>query len=161
MSEVPLPGWLNDVVACLRGGFGSRLETIVLFGSYARDENRPDSDVDLLVVATGLLDDPVKRHREGRMMLLPVLDRVGAPVNLVVHTPEELLENLTPLLLEVCADGVSLYGSDYFEPLRARAEAALAASGLERRWVGGTRMWLFPGPPSQTWALTWDGFRAR
>ncbi|MBI5501257.1 MAG: nucleotidyltransferase domain-containing protein [Deltaproteobacteria bacterium] len=34
--------------------FGGRLDTIRLFGSYARGEARPDSDVDLLTVINGL-----------------------------------------------------------------------------------------------------------
>lgn len=38
----------------LRGRFGDRLADLRLFGPYARDEARPESDVDILVVVAGL-----------------------------------------------------------------------------------------------------------
>lgn len=38
----------------LRARFGADLVSVVLFGSWARAEACPDSDLDLLVVARGL-----------------------------------------------------------------------------------------------------------
>jgi predicted nucleotidyltransferase len=38
----------------LRDRFGERLERMVLFGSYARGEAGPESDIDVLVVIRGL-----------------------------------------------------------------------------------------------------------
>ncbi len=145
---------------CLRRAFGGELRALVLFGSHARGEARVDSDVDILVVASGASGEPLSRHRRARMALLPVLDRLPAPVSLIVKTPEEFSADLTPLLLEVCVDGVCLAGEEYFEPFRRRALEALRQSGLERRRVGRTRMWLFASSPPPSWALTWDGFHA-
>jgi predicted nucleotidyltransferase len=45
---------LESVRIALSERFGDRLAGVRLFGSYARDQARPESDVDLLVVVTGL-----------------------------------------------------------------------------------------------------------
>jgi predicted nucleotidyltransferase len=41
---------------CLTEAFGSRLRGVVLFGSEARGEARPDSDIDLFVLLDGEVD---------------------------------------------------------------------------------------------------------
>jgi predicted nucleotidyltransferase len=45
---------LDDFHGRLRGRFGERLRDYRLFGSYARGDEGPDSDVDVLVVIDGL-----------------------------------------------------------------------------------------------------------
>lgn len=42
--------------AHLKSLYGKRLYQVMLFGSHARGEARPDSDVDLLVVLTGVVN---------------------------------------------------------------------------------------------------------
>ncbi|HEY3354177.1 MAG TPA: nucleotidyltransferase domain-containing protein [Polyangia bacterium] len=49
-----IAGALQELRQRLRDRFGERLERLVLFGSYARGEAGPDSDVDVLVVVRGL-----------------------------------------------------------------------------------------------------------
>jgi predicted nucleotidyltransferase len=51
---------LNRIKARLRAVHGNRLRGIVLYGSLARNEARPDSDIDILV----LLDGPVDFGRD-------------------------------------------------------------------------------------------------
>lgn len=41
--------------------YGERLESVILYGSYARNEQTEDSDVDLLVV---LKDDEISKFKE-------------------------------------------------------------------------------------------------
>lgn len=151
-------GPLAEVVAALRAAFGRRLRAAVLFGSRARGDATVSSDADVLVVIEGLPADPVKRVRAVRSSLLPILDHLEVSVGFVAKTPEEVAANLTPLLLDVCVDGVCLLGEDYFVPLRRAARAALSESGLQRRNLGGTRMWVFPGAAPPRWELSWDGF---
>ncbi len=54
----PLPAEVREAVADFRdrlaARFGDRLEDVRLFGSWARSEGAPDSDVDVLVVVAGL-----------------------------------------------------------------------------------------------------------
>lgn len=59
-------------------------ERIILFGSHARGEAGPDSDVDLLVVM------PVKvpKHRQ-QVQIRVALHDVGIPKDIIVTTPED------------------------------------------------------------------------
>src|SRR5882672_4726305 len=45
---------LNKTRSALRTIYGERLDKIILYGSYARGEQTPESDIDLLIV----LNDP-------------------------------------------------------------------------------------------------------
>jgi predicted nucleotidyltransferase len=54
-------------------------EKIILFGSHSRGENRPDSDVDFLVIEP----EPVDRHKE-MVRLRRALSPMRIPVDIVV-----------------------------------------------------------------------------
>lgn len=59
-------------------------ERIILFGSHARGDAGPDSDVDLLVVM------PVKGDkRKKQVEIRVVLHDVGIPKDIIVTTPED------------------------------------------------------------------------
>ena len=62
---------------------GFKPEKIILFGSQARGDTGPDSDVDLLVVMN--TESRKQSTREIRM----ALDAMGMPKDIVVITPEE------------------------------------------------------------------------
>ena len=60
-------------------------EKVILFGSHARGEGGPDSDVDLLVVM------PVRGpKREKRIAIGVALSDFGVPLDIVLSTPEEV-----------------------------------------------------------------------
>lgn len=48
------------------------------------------------------------------MPLLPVLLHMTERLVLIAKTPQEVMSDLTPLLVDVCMDGIALYGHDYF-----------------------------------------------
>lgn len=58
---------------------------IVLFGSHARGEGGPDSDVDLLVVLPQVVS-----HRSERLKIRAALNGIGLAKDVVVATPEEI-----------------------------------------------------------------------
>ena len=59
-------------------------EMIILFGSHARGEAGPDSDVDLLIVM------PVKGSRREKAVQIGVaLHDIRAPKDIIVTTPED------------------------------------------------------------------------
>ena len=43
---------LNSLIGRLKDYFGDDLDQVILFGSYARGEERADSDIDLFVVVS-------------------------------------------------------------------------------------------------------------
>jgi predicted nucleotidyltransferase len=55
---------LHRIRPSLEAAFGPRLKGILLYGSEARHESLPDSDVDIMV----LLDDPVRFGRDLEMI---------------------------------------------------------------------------------------------
>ena len=59
-------------------------EKIVMFGSAARGEMGPHSDVDLLVVRSGV------HRRKLAMAIYKHLAGVGCPVDVIVVTPEDI-----------------------------------------------------------------------
>jgi predicted nucleotidyltransferase len=144
----------KGLVQTLLKAFGERLLTVVLFGSRARGEANQTSDFDVLLVIENLPTKTLERLKQVRRALMDIPERTNA----IAKTPEEIDENLTPLLLEVCVDGKCLHGSDYFEPYRQKALAALQESGLKRKRVGREWYWQFERIPKKNWELTWEGF---
>ena len=63
----------------------ARPRKIILFGSRARDDGTPESDLDLLVIA----DSDQPRHRRA-VPLYGALRDVIAPMDIVVYTPQEV-----------------------------------------------------------------------
>lgn len=59
-------------------------EKIILFGSAARDETGPDSDIDILVVKQGV------HRRKLAADIYRYLIGVGCAVDIVVITPEDI-----------------------------------------------------------------------
>lgn len=134
--------------------FGKRLKTAVLFGSRARNQARTKGDHDIFLVIERLPVDPLERQKKIRTTIWHVPLRV----NTIAKTPEEFRKNLTPLVLEVCVDGICLYGKKYFEAYRQKALSALKQSGLSRKQVGKEWYWHFERVPKKEWELTWEGF---
>jgi len=93
------------------------------------------------------------------MHLLPKLTQLPERLSIIAKTPEELHADVTPLLVDICTDGVALYGKALFDVLRTQVLQALRESGMERRRIGDTWMWLFPLQPKKDWELTWEGYR--
>ena len=77
------PGAIREMVRRIVEGFHP--DRIVLFGSHARGDAGPDSDVDLLVVM------PVEgSKREKQIEIRLALHDIPVPKDIVVITPEEL-----------------------------------------------------------------------
>lgn len=147
----------NPLIRLLKETFGNRLKTVVLFGSRARGKVKENRDHDIFLVIENLPENPIKRQQEVRSSILS--REAPIRVNTIVKTPEEIDANLTPLLLEICVDGICLSGKSYFEPYRRRALRALKQAGLQRKYIGREWYWQFEKVPHKQWELTWEGFR--
>lgn len=85
-------------------------ESIILFGSTAKGENGPDSDIDLLVVWD---EEKSLSNRERRLKLRRLLDYTDSPLDLLTCTSEELKKALAEpnsFTSQVVKEGKILYG---------------------------------------------------
>ena len=83
-------------------------QKIILFGSYARGNPRPESDVDLLIV----LDTPLKESKQS----LEIRRHLGVMfgLDLVVYTPQHLIDRVEMgdwFLRDILKEGKVLYES--------------------------------------------------
>ena len=78
---------LRDVLVELLEPFRNRILVAFLYGSFARNDARPGSDIDLMVISRiGLAElAPVLRQAETKLL---------RPLNPSVYTPEEVAEKL-------------------------------------------------------------------
>ena len=82
---------------------------IILFGSAARDNTTPDSDVDLLVV----MPEGIHR-RETARYLYKHLGETGIPVDILVATPDDLKRhknNIGLIYRTVLQEGKEVYAA--------------------------------------------------
>lgn len=112
--------------------FGPALVTLAIFGSQAQGRERPESDLDVLVVAAGL---PASRlERQGLLLDLAhaVSDTLAARLSLVPLTPEEA-RSIKPFYLGFLEGHRFLIDRDaFFQGILDRLRARLAELGARR-----------------------------
>lgn len=154
MSQVEINQALQAVAAryveLLRGALGENLVSAILFGSVARGDAGPDSDIDLLIVG-----EEFPPGRFARLRLLeevdakfePELDRLRSQglhprLARLLKTRAEATR-LVPLYLDLVEDARLLYDRDgFFQSVLTRLGASLKRLGAERRLRGQTRYWV-------------------
>ena len=99
---------LEDAKRRLEAVYGDRLDRVILYGSRARGDARPDSDVDLLVVLRG----EYAAYRELKERLVPMsldlLDTYGVDVSAQPYRREEVDRVRGGLFESVAREGVPL-----------------------------------------------------
>jgi len=142
---------VKELLGALKGRLGRKLVSLVVFGSVARGDAGPESDIDLLIVAEGLPRGRFKRIAmfcELEDELEPLLERVreeqgvAAFLSPVLKTPEEA-ERLRPLYLDMVEDAVIVYDrGGFFENVLARLKRRLDELGARRVWMGRKWYWV-------------------
>jgi predicted nucleotidyltransferase len=145
----------TELASRLKQAYGSKLKSVVLFGSHARGEARLESDRDILLIIEDVERNALKRMRRLRSLVLDM----PVQFSFVAKSPEEIAENLTPLLLDICVDGKVIHDDGFFEVYRKKGLEALGQAKMRRRRVGRELCWQFERIPRKEWELTWDGYR--
>ena len=158
VGEVKIPASLQEpfrsaLVAAAdawTADLGDRLHSLVLFGSVARGQARPTSDIDVVVVA----EDVPRSLADRRRPLLQSWERARVaralpPMqwNLVVKSPVEARFH-SPLYLDIVEDGLLLLDRG------GLFEAVLGAMRERMRVLGSRRVYLADG--SWYWDLKPD-----
>ena len=87
--------------------YGERLVQMVLFGSRARGDAGPESDIDVLVVLRGPVDPGQEIARTGELTASFSLER-DVVVSRVFISAEQFCDGQSPLLLNIRREGIPL-----------------------------------------------------
>jgi predicted nucleotidyltransferase len=85
---------------------GARLDRVVLFGSRARGDARPDSDYDVAVFLRDMVDRGPELHRLADLST-DIIDETGEFVHAMPYRAAAYDER-TPLMREIRREGVEL-----------------------------------------------------
>lgn len=102
---------LTAIVMALRQRFealyGERLVRMVLFGSQAREDAEPESDIDFLVVLQGPVDPGEEIAHTGELTSAFSLEH-DVVISRVFISAEQFFDEQSPLLLNARREGISL-----------------------------------------------------
>lgn len=102
-----------EVVRRVRAEVDAELWGVFLFGSRARRQARPDSDVDLLLIFRRLPPDREPQAGEAEDIAAEVAERSGEPVTVwSVSLPDLERGRRTPMLVDALDDGIPLWPED-------------------------------------------------
>ena len=130
--------------------YGERLVTFALFGSYARNALRPDSDLDLLIIANGLPDGRMKRSAEfleleknpAAEMAALARQNLHPYLSPIFKTPEEAGRG-SLLFLDMTEEVEIFFDRDgFFHKILEALKRRLKELGSRRIWKGGMWYWV-------------------
>lgn len=153
------PDYLRTALERLQAAFGDRLVGVALYGSRARGEAGPHSDVDLLVIVRDL---PGHWQERTNALQTPVRGiTLDFDFSVYGSTPEEFEKYFPSIYLDMGLDGIVLYDTgDYLTGKLERIRAIIQETGLRRlRLSPGNMFWDWDKAPLHGWALDWEGYR--
>ncbi len=134
----------------IKNFYKDQLVSVVLFGSVARETQRFDSDIDILIVAENLPKGRGKRIREFLQIEekleehLRNLEKSGiyTYISPILKTPEEVKAG-SLLFLDLVEDSKILYDRDnFFKNKLEELRDKLKKWGAKRIWLGNAWYWI-------------------
>lgn len=107
MRKPPVDPVLTRFRAAVAEIYGDRIERVVLFGSRARGDARPDSDYDVAVFLRDLADRDAEMNRLADLAT-DVLYRDGQFIHAMPYRAGSYNDERLPLMHEIRAEGVDL-----------------------------------------------------
>ena len=109
-TNLQLKKLTSDMVQEYRRVYGKDIETILLFGSYARGDQRNDSDVDIVAIVHGERMDLQERLKE----IWDVSVDIGLENDVVVSATVipfdefEMFKRILPYYINIVKEGVEI-----------------------------------------------------
>ncbi len=179
-------GLVGDVAEAVKCAFKDNLASIAIFGSTARGDELPTSDIDVLVIAAGigaghhhvsssfrqalesLIHDLRRRGRHTRSVIKPAWTPDGMELTMSVDGTATAfvfeaveLRRLTTLYLSLCSDVVVLFEKDKYLTRRIQLAKSLMSDMRDERIPFGAGWYWRPGKlPTET-RLAAFGFRSK
>lgn len=106
-TESPIKDILQELKEELRNRYGSKLKSMMLFGSYARGEQRSDSDIDIAVILEDYSHACAEIERTGDIVSSLSL-KFDTLISLVPIKEKDWRKRKTTLILNIKRDGVAV-----------------------------------------------------
>ena len=109
MEKVKLFSELNQNMKKL---FGNKLQEIILFGSYAKNEQNAESDIDFFV----LVNDTEENLEKVKYQIADIMNKLTLNFDILVSITEETTErffkylDIIPFYKTIKDEGVLIYG---------------------------------------------------
>ena len=99
---------LTEAQERLREAYGERLRRVVLYGSRARGDATEESDVDVLVVLSGPIENSYQEIKRANSFWGEFLTRYGLSFSVKPYTEEAYRDRRRPFIRNVRRDGIPL-----------------------------------------------------
>jgi len=162
LRKVPLEyaGLLKEYCSAVKRHFAEALVSICIFGSLARGEPEPSSDIDVMVVAENLPHDAGERTRSTNY-IHEALKKTEASATLrnlgrstlisdIFLNPQEV-ERHPPILIDMVEDAVILYDRmDFLRKILRKLGEKLKEMGARKVITKGGHFWILK-PDAKPW----------
>lgn len=105
--ESPIKDIIRELKEGLQKKYGSKLKSIMLFGSYARGEQRGDSDIDVAIILEDFSNACSEIERTGDIVSSLSL-KFDTLISLVPIKENDWLKRKTALILNIKRDGIAV-----------------------------------------------------